>query len=1237
MATDRGRFSVVGHSPSGLTLKTPPMLKALELNGFKSFADVTRFEFPPGITVVVGPNGSGKSNIVDAMKWVLGEQSARSLRGKEMADVIFKGAGHRKPANTAEATIIFENTDNVFETGTDEVRVTRRVYRSGEGEYLINGQASRLKDIKNMFRGTGVGADAYSLIEQGKVDSLLQASPKDRRAIFEEAAGISRFKAKKIETQRRLERVDQNLLRLSDIVEEVDGRLRRLKSQAGKARRYQEHASRLQALRTQVGRVDWQQMTAQLEVVDASLVNLDESLARIHVDLHESEGRAAAREQQLGLTEEQLRDRDSQLSRNREKMVATQSSVEFESTRLEELEDELSRHRRQWLAMTNRSGSLQSQWKDVQHQHDAAERDYTTKEAEFAAAQAAYESLAAELVRTREDAESRRGEYTATMREAAELSSQIATFQSQLDAAEVANQKWTARLEELQTTLDEARDQTEWLEDKLRQVEDQADAQDAELKAARHAQKESAAALQRAEQERSACRERRAILGERIGILEEIDARMEGVGSAVQELLALAAQSGQGALHSIRGMVADLIQLKQRSDATMIAAALGERAQHLVVAGDELMDLIAAGNLQLSGRVGFLQLQAAPPPQFLRDVDLSGQPGVIGRADQLVTCGEDYRFLMDWLLGDTWLVDSLLDAVHYHRSLATPPRLVTRGGAVLDRDGRLMVGPPNSELQLIPRRVELEELREQAVQLDTDFANFEQVFSLRVQQQGAADQRLEQATERYDTMHRELAAARLRAESAAERHADLTAQQQAMQAEQQSSEAQASQAEKNLVSFRAQLESVSRSAQSLEAMITAALEQIESLEAEQKSRAATVAAARVAFAKSEQLLDSLRARSEQLHRDQEERQKALREAVAQGEQAAARRARTERTILQATAELAELYLTEDRLAHEVRQVLARRDALRDQRKQDTDKLQQLRGQARALEQQKHAEELEAERLRRERSVLADRLKEDYDIEVADLSRALSDEEKQEREEVEAEIADLRRKITNLGAVNMDALNELSDLEERHGILSGQYQDLIDAKESLEKIIHRINADSRRLFSETLEAIRINFQALFRKVFGGGSADIVLEQDVDILEAGIDIIATPPGKHSLGLSLLSGGERALTAVTLLLAIFQYRPSPFCVLDEVDGPLDEANIGRFVDVLREFLEWTKFVVVTHSKKTMTAAHTLYGVTMQESGVSKRVSVQFEDVSDDGHISSDALQRVHRQGDDSQRGVA
>jgi len=420
-----------------------------------------------------------------------------------------------------------------------------------------------------------------------------------------------------------------------------------------------------------------------------------------------------------------------------------------------------------------------------------------------------------------------------------------------------------------------------------------------------------------------------------------------------------------------------------------------------------------------------------------------------------------------------------------------------------------------------------------------------------------------------------------------------------------------------------------------------------STDAERQRQLEVVTAVKVELAKSEQRIDSLSGQLVRYEEDQRERERALRETQSHLRLAQDRQQQAERAILHASTAQAELYLRQEQLQAQVQQMRAAEAERLAERRQIQLALDQARKRQQALEQTRHQLELAAHRARLERESLVQRVRDDYDIDLAEFATRTTGavtEQQQQRDEVDREINELRRRLSNIGAVNMAALEEIESLEGRHNSLAAQYQDLVDAKESLARIIHKINADSRRLFTETLEAIRANFQALFRRVFGGGHADIVLEEGLDILEAGIDIVATPPGKHSLGISLLSGGERALTAVTLLLAIFQYRPSPFCVLDEVDGPLDEANIGRFVDVLTEFLQWTKFVVVTHSKKTMTAAHTLYGVTMQESGVSKRVSVQFEDVSEDGHISQEALQRnrsADDQGaspdDDNERGAA
>jgi len=413
-------------------------------------------------------------------------------------------------------------------------------------------------------------------------------------------------------------------------------------------------------------------------------------------------------------------------------------------------------------------------------------------------------------------------------------------------------------------------------------------------------------------------------------------------------------------------------------------------------------------------------------------------------------------------------------------------------------------------------------------------------------------------------------------------------------------------------------------AEGIQSSIAGHEQQLVGLEAQRQQLTSAVTTAKVELARCEQRSESLRLRLSQFEDDSRERERAVMQVRQQHRQAHQRHEASQLAMLAASAAIADLALQKESQAGQMRECVVRRDTATAARASIASELNVLRRRAAKVRDRQHELELSAEQVRHERRTLADRLREDYQIELADLTQEPSAEEAQERAAVEEEIESLRRKINQIGAVNLDALDELDDLEQRFATLSGQHKDLTDAKQALERIIHRINADSRRLFLETLEAIRVNFQALYRKAFGGGKADIVLEEGVDVLECGVDIIATPPGKPSFNNSLLSGGERALTAVALLLAIFQFRPSPFCVLDEVDAPFDEANIGRFIDVLKDFLGWARFVIVTHSKKTMTAATTLYGITMQESGVSKRVSVRFDDVTDDGHIRREALDR-------------
>ena len=501
------------------------------------------------------------------------------------------------------------------------------------------------------------------------------------------------------------------------------------------------------------------------------------------------------------------------------------------------------------------------------------------------------------------------------------------------------------------------------------------------------------------------------------------------------------------------------------------------------------------------------------------------------------------------------------------------------------------------------------------------------------------ERQVKDLSDRQQLTMAELAERRAVTRALEERAEQLSDQREAVDAELGASRAQHHQASQRRQDLRQRLDQLEADMELVADSIQSGDDAIKGVEQERQGALKVATAARVELAKIEQRQDALSARMSQFEEDRAERTHSLDQARSQWSVALRRQRESERAILLATTQLAEWFLTKESLENSIAQELTKRQALHSRRDSLSRDLQRHQKESRRLEERCHQVDLLAGKLRHERDTVVDRLKEDYGIELESVTDETSEEE-QQREEVEREIEDLRRKLNQIGAVNMEALGELDDLESRFNTLSGQYDDINQAKESLERIIQKINADSRRLFMETLEAIRENFHALYRKAFGGGKADLVLDDDVDVLEAGVEIVATPPGKPSFNNSLLSGGEKALTAVALLLAIFQFRPSPFCVLDEVDAPFDEANIGRFVDVLHGFLGWTKFVIVTHSKKTMTAATTLYGVTMQESGVSKRVSVRFEDVSDDGTISEEALERSATEAEpagDDERGAA
>lgn len=1197
------------------------MLVALELAGFKSFADRTRFDFPDGITVVVGPNGSGKSNVVDAIKWVLGAQSAKALRGKDMIDVIFKGSSDsgRKPCNSAEATLVFDNSEKLLPLDTEEVQVTRRVYRSGEGEYQINGSACRLKDIKNLFRGTGVGVDAYSLIEQGKVDRMLQASPKDRRIIFEEAAGISRFNAKKAEAARRLARVDQNLTRLKDIVDEVHTRLNRLKNQASKAQRYREMSDRMHQLRLRLGWTQYSQLAEQVESHQAELAEIQGEIDGYDSQLAEAKTAAERSEMDLHAVASKCQDVEMRLQERLQQIAVQANQQSALRSRIEDLGEEQQRYWKRLAGLRQRTETLEAEYSEIEEHAALAELEYEEAQQQASRATEQADRLRSALATESEAHERMRQDQVSLLKEVSDKTAAVGQQQNLLKESvrqiEVAN----ARCEELLAAEEKARATAKRAASRLNVIHEENTKATELLSRAGGELAECHAALKRHAEEAAGLQGRLEGAGQRLEILEELQRHLDGVDAGARHVLKLAGDSSAPVYQSVRGLVADLLSVDMDL-APLIDTALGPRANALVLSDGSLFQEIKTGKLSVPGRLSLMRLDRLPSRRYGEKVQIDGVGGVLGRADRLVKSSAEMEPLVRYLLGTTWLVESLDVALELQHFRGANLRFVTKNCELVDADGMLTIGQLESSAGLVSRKSEIADSRQEIEDCKARHQKCQGEIARAQTRIDSLQPKVNQLEGNAKRLDKELARQQASAQNAIARLDELETAHSEARAEYETLTERRAEIEPNIQQLVAEVEEGQTRLQELEGELEQCEAAVRQTREQLDVAGAEETTAKVAFARAEQKVESARVALEQASRSHRERQQALDETTQELDRIASKIQAAELEILSITSIQSEDYLHAEKEEAALDKLAVEAGHLRRARTQAAKHLDSMNRKMDKLSSARQTAESNLQRDQTSADDLIKRFTEDYQIDYEALSAAELIEDDDEWSELDSEASQLRQDIASVGEINMSALAELDELQQRYDHLNGQYEDLVAAKESLQRIIHKINADSRKMFLETLEIIRTNFQKLYRKSFGGGSADIVLEEGEDVLECGIDIVATPPGKTALSNSLLSGGEKALTAVALLLAIFQYRPSPFCVLDEVDAPFDEANIGRFVSVLTEFLDWTKFIIVTHSKKTMTASTTLYGVTMQESGVSKQVAVRFEDVNDKGEIIAD-----------------
>ncbi|HLW63760.1 MAG TPA: chromosome segregation protein SMC [Gemmataceae bacterium] len=1229
------------------------MLQRLELIGFKSFADKTIFDFSPGLTAIVGPNGSGKSNIIDAVRWVLGEQSAKSLRGGEMADVIFNGSSTRRSLGMAEVTMTFDNSRKILAVDAEEVQITRRVYRDGQGEYLINRQPSLLREIKDLFLGSGAGQGAYAIIEQGRVDALLQASHKERRALFEEAAGISRFKARKVETLRKLEHVEQNLSRSRDILAEVEKQLRSVRLQAAKAQRYQEYNERLRELRIDLGLRDYHELTVQLQAEEQLLEQLRQELQQTVADSARQEDSLRRIDALLAGLEEQLHEVEARLALARQQIAAEDATRSFETNAASELESELTLGRQRRLQLAARISETAAAAAQARSEWQAGEAKGAERREHTHALEDRLAAVKGELSQLRLQVEADRSEHLERMRQTARLQNDVTSLRTRLDnlcARRDGLQQRSAAASEhlacLNVELDELLQQETNLQQLLAESRTELGRREEERELLRKQ-------LEEARQRLAELRVQRSGLASRIELLEQLENRHEGLGAGVREVLELVELSKHGSptvgkpaqdWSFILGLVADCLTVP-RELAPLIDLALGDLAQCFIVRDSAALDAaLARLTKPFAGRVGFIPV-AAPAEHSLLVVD-STEVGQ--HAELLVHCDRpDLASLPRQLLGKTRLVPDLATA----RSLACMPesaglRFVTMQGELLEADGTLTVGAHHADTGILSRKSEMRELRQQAIELDYRITDADQEQGNLKNRADTLEQPIIGLQEKISELIDEAREMSVRVSLQREKRTDLHDEVAVNRNEIDMLVQEINGLEVNWWEAKQKADESEQHAQRMQQRMAELDRTIREREMERLEREHECSQARVEWARMEEQLAGLHDRAARLESEWKQRQQELAGAEKHERAMDQRLRENQLTLLNASACLAECFLQKEQAEQQITELSQERDQRRAERRQLADEVQNFSRVHQEGQNQAHTRELQASQLRSRRDGIADRLREDYQVELGHLyeqwranaewgmrnaesnvdsetaasvaagsSGIPNSESRVPSSEVQKEIEELRRKLSRLGAVNLEALQELTDLEKRSTELQTQHDDLTRSQMQLLEIIHRINQDSKKLFSETFVSIRTHFQELFRKLFGGGLADIILEDENDLLECGIEINARPPGKELRSISLMSGGERTLTAIALLLAIFRSKPSPFCLLDEVDAALDEANNVRLAGVLREFLDISQFIVVTHKKRTMAVADILYGITMQEAGVSRQISVRFEDWPEDG----------------------
>ena len=1174
-------------------------LKSIEVQGFKSFANKTLFEFHNGITCIVGPNGSGKSNVADAVRWVLGEQSSKQLRGANMQDVIFSGTQNRKPQGYASVAITFDNTDRHLNLDYNEVTVSRRIYRSGESEYRLNGAQCRLKDVTELFYDTGIGKEGYSIIGQGQIDKILSGKPEDRRELFDEAAGIVKFKRRKAAAKKKLESEQANMVRLNDIMSELSKQVGPLERQATAAKEYLK-------LRDELKQYDIDAYAVESSKIESDLAALEKNLAITTRDYDDTNRSSEALKAKYEHQQDRFNRLEEQITQLRDESAVCQTKRQEKEGEVNVLKEQINT---EYLRRTHTAERIKvlekeqeeysTQVNEEQKKRQECSREIYDTTAKKDGAQSILIQVQDGLATYQQALKDDQGKMISLLNEKSSFVGELQKYQTLLEQAKTEQAQMNRRLLESKTEESIWQKRAAESEQSYKTISQQK----AELSSK---QSEATASLENEQKTKEQLqneyyeqRRLHQVSVTRAESLRNLAERYEGYGNSIRKVMEVRNQNP-----GIHGVVADLIHVEKRFE-TAVETALGGAIQNIVTDTEQtakrLIEYLKQGRF---GRATFLPLDAITVRDEFAQKEALKEPGVIGLASSLVKTEDTYKKLVQFLLGRIVVVDTIDHGLKVSAKFRRSLRIVTLEGELLNPGGSMTGGAFKNSSNLLGRNRELEELESKIKKETEQLKKLSVRFEESEKKVNNLSQQVQKQQNEIQNLTLKETEGRLRMREATKRVEEIIKDREHLNNE--------------LILQEGKLERIKESYE----QVAGSIKELESAGDESKDSAdrnqgfvdemikkrdaltkeiSDLGAKQLQLKQQEQfILENISRMAQEVDKRKAE-QDELQKSFAQYDDAVAQKLTQ---IDEVQKQIQSLELTQKQKEEELSQVSEHRNRANESLKGFFAKREELSTRLTALDRDLLRMNNQKDRFDDRLDELTEYLWEEYELRPSDAKAAAKSE--RPLSELKEHINELKKNIRGLGNVNVSAIDEFKEVSERYTFMKNQYEDLIESEKSLQKVIEELDEGMRKQFKEKFEEIRVEFDRVFKELFGGGKGTLELVEDEDVIEAGIRIISQPPGKKLQNMMQLSGGEKALTAIALMFAIQNLKPSPFCLLDEIEAALDDSNVGRFANYLHKLTANTQFIVITHRRGTMTSADRLYGITMQEKGVSTLVSV-------------------------------